>query len=233
MKDAGRLAQELDRADDMTAWLTLAARLYSLLREPASMEEHATRAIALAAEHRFSFFLGYATILKGWAVSEQGHSQEGIALMNEGMELRRSTGTVLHQAYFDAVLAERYASAGQDEVGLSRFNDAFARLRSTGERWCEAELYRMNGALLLRQPKPEVSQAEALLNQALSVARSQQAKAWELRAATELACLRQSQGRNDDGYAVLAPVYASFDEGFGTTDLRVARTLLTRLSTRN
>ncbi len=98
------------------------------------------------------------------------------------------------------------------------------------ERFWEAELHRLKGELLLQQSPDNRPEAETCFNQALSIARNQQAKSWELRAATSLARLWQSQGRRQDAYDVLAPVYEWFTEGFDTADLQEAKTLLDELS---
>ena len=100
---------------------------------------------------------------------------------------------------------------------------------TTEVRYYAAELYRLKGALLLQQAAPDAAQAEACFHQALDVARQQQAKSWELRAATSLARLWQSQDKRQEAYALLAPVYEWFTEGFDTADLQEARVLLDAL----
>ena len=146
------------------------------------------------------------------------------------LEARAATGTVVLQSYFSAQLAEFLASAGQAKMGQRLFVDAFENLKSTGERWCEAELYRIGGAIKSAQPEMDEGEAEASLLSAISVARAQKAKSWELRAATDLARLWQARGRTREAHDLLAPVYDWFTEGFDTADIRSARALLRDLT---
>ena len=103
-------------------------------------------------------------------------------------------------------------------------------MNKTGARYSESELHQCKGRLLLQQAIPDEKQAEACFHQALDIARNQQAKSWELRAATSLARLCQSQDKRQDAYDLLAPVYNWFTEGFDTADLQEAKALLNELS---
>jgi predicted ATPase len=128
---------------------------------------------------------------------------------------------------FIALLARAYEIAGQIEEAVTQLNDALQIGERTGERWLEADLYRNKGDLLLRQGQPEA--AEELYRKALSIARDQEAKMWELRATVSLARLRRDQGRRTEAYDLLAPIYGWFTEGFDTPDLREAKALLDEL----
>jgi len=103
-------------------------------------------------------------------------------------------------------------------------------METHGERWWEAELYRLQGELMLRQTIPDAAQAEASFQHALTVACRQQAKSWELRAAMSLARLWQRQGKRAAAHELLAPIYGWFTEGFDTADLQEARELLEELA---
>ena len=131
---------------------------------------------------------------------------------------------------FLARLAVAYGQIGQVDEGLHLVTEALAVVDITGERYYEAELYRLHGDLLLRQAVAEAQAAEACFQRALSVARHQQAKSWELRAATSLSRLWQHQGRRAAAYDLFAPVYSWFTEGFDTADLREAKALLDALA---
>jgi predicted ATPase len=111
---------------------------------------------------------------------------------------------------------------------LTLLDDAMQIAERTGERWFEAELYRHKGQLLLRQGRTQA--AEELYHRALAIARKQQAKLWELRAAVSLARLRRGQGRLTEARELLAPVYGWFTEGFDTPDLKDAKALLDELA---
>ena len=130
--------------------------------------------------------------------------------------------------YHIDLLAKACEIAGQIEEAVTLLDDALQIVERTGERWFAAELNRHKGQLLLRQGHPEA--AEELYRKALSIAREQEAKLWELRAAVSLARLRDDQGRQAEAYDLLAPVYGWFTEGFDTQDLKEAKALLDELS---
>jgi predicted ATPase len=123
-------------------------------------------------------------------------------------------------------LAEAYGQAGQAEAGLRLLAEAVGHVDSTGERAYAAEVYWLKGELLVRQASPDAAQAEVCFQHALDVARHQQAKSWELRAAMSLARLWQQQGKRAEAYDLLAPIYGWFTEGFDTADLQEAKALL-------
>ena len=116
------------------------------------------------------------------------------------------------------------------EEGLRLVDEGLAVSEETGECWAKADLYRLKGVLLLERANPDTPRAEACFRQALDIARHQQAKSWELRAATSLARLWQSQGKRQEAYDLLAPVYGWFTEGFDTADLQEAKDLLDELA---
>jgi predicted ATPase len=116
------------------------------------------------------------------------------------------------------------------EAGLTVLTEALALVDTTGERWYEPEMYRLKGALLLQQNTDNQAEAEACFHHALEIARSQQAKSFELRTATSLARLWQQQGKRQEAHDLLAPVYHWFTEGFDTLDLMDAKALLEALA---
>ena len=130
--------------------------------------------------------------------------------------------------HYIALLAAACEIAGQIEEGAALLDEALQIVERTGERWFAAELNRHKGQLLLRQGHPEA--AEELYRKALSIAREQEAKLWELRAAASLARLRRDQGRRAEARDLLAPVYGWFTEGFDTPDLKEAKALLDELN---
>ena len=132
--------------------------------------------------------------------------------------------------YFLSLLAAAYGHAGQPYAGLEVLAEAHALVEQSGERWSQAELHRLQGELLLRQAVPDATQAAACFQQALAIARRQQAKSWELRAATSLSRLWQQQGKRQEAHDLLAPVYYWFTEGFDTADLKDAKVLLDELA---
>jgi predicted ATPase len=170
------------------------------------------------------------TIFLGWVLVMQEQAAAGIPQMIHGIAAYRATGAEAGRHYWLGMLAEAYGKAGQINEGLTALTEALAVVEKNGESYYEAELYRLKGALLLGQTIPDASQAEACFQQALAIARHQQAKSLELRAALSLSRLWQCQGKHAAAYDVLAPIYGWFTEGFDTADLQNAKMLLENLS---
>jgi predicted ATPase len=150
--------------------------------------------------------------------------------MRQGLVAYQATGAAVFRPYYLGFLAQAYGKVGQAGEGLMLLGEALAAVHQTGERFCEAELYRLKGALLLVHSAENHGKAEACFQQALAVARRQQAKSWELRAATSLSRLWQHQGKRQEAYDLLAPIYGWFTEGFDTADLQEAKALLDTLT---
>jgi len=186
--------------------------------------------LALATEHGFARFVAHGTFLRGRVLALQGQHADGIRPMRQGLAALRATGTAVGMPSFLAHLAEAYGQVGQVDAGLSLMAEALALVDTTGERLYEAELHRLHGALRLRQAVSDTLVAAACFQQALDVARRQQAKSWELRAAMSLARLWQQQGKHAEAHELLAPVYGWFTEGFDTADLQEAKALLDALA---
>src|SRR6516162_1206627 len=161
-----------------------------------------------------------------WALARQGDAATGVAQIAQGWEAVQRIGQQLSRPYQLALLAEAYGQAGQPAAGLPCLAEAVTRVAATEERWWAAEVSRLQGELLLRLPRPDIPQATACLHQALDVARRQQARALELRAALSLSRLWQQQGQRAEASALLAPIYGWFTEGFDTADLQEAKVLL-------
>ena len=146
-----------------------------------------------------------------------------------GIGALRSTGLSLWAPVWLSFLAKAHAELGQIGDAWRPLEEAMAVTEATGESWYEAELYRMAAEVALLEPKPDVAKAEAYFNRSLDVARKQQAKSWELRAAMSMARLWRDQGKRDEARDLLAPVYGWFTEGFDTLDLKEAKALLDEL----
>jgi predicted ATPase len=170
------------------------------------------------------------TSLRGWAVALQGQGEAGLAQVRQGLAAWRTTGAALLVPYFGALLAEVSAHLGHTEDGLQALAEAHTLVEQHEERWWEAEVCRLRGILLLRQPETPLAEAEAWLQRGLDVARHQEAKSLELRAAMSLSRLWQQQGKRQEAHDLLAPIYGWFTEGFDTADLQEAKALLGELS---
>src|SRR5262249_47165376 len=218
--------------------------LHHLRREPGSTQAQAEAVIALAAEHGFVPWLTVGMIWRGWALAVQGQGAEGIGQLQEGRPPCERTGQRMLEPWFLALLAEAHVSQRALALALHTLDEALGTVAATGERFYEAELYRLKGELLqtslqgaLSSVEPvalsassSTGEAEACLQQALDMARRQGAKAWELRAAMSLARLWQQHGKRAEARALLAEVYGWFTEGFDTADLQEAGRLLEELA---
>jgi predicted ATPase len=160
----------------------------------------------------------------------QGQGEAGMAQVRQGSAAWRATGAVLGVPYLCALLADVSAHLGHTAEGLQALAEAHTLMEQQEERWWEAEICRLRGVLLLRQTGTPQAEAEAWLQRALDVARRQEAKSLELRAAMSLSRLWQQQGKRAEARALLAPIYGWFTEGFDTADLQEARALLAALS---
>jgi predicted ATPase len=230
--EALTLAQDLSHPFSLAFALSQAAHLHHFRREALAVHERAEAVRALARAQGFSRWDAFGTSLGGWALAVQGQRDEGIAQLRQGLAAWQAAGQALGQLSMLALLAETYGQAGQAEAGLRVLAEAPALMDTTGERFQEAEVWRLQGELLLAQAgaQPQGQEAEACFQQALAVARHQQAKSWELRAAMSLSRLWQHQGKRQEAYDLLAPIYHWFTEGFDTADLQEARALLEALS---
>ena len=230
--DALAIAQELAHPFSVAYALNVAAWVHQFRREVPRIHALTEALLALCREQGFGLLLTAGTVLQGWALSEQGQAEAGTAQMQQGVAARRSTGMETLETYYLALLAEGYVRSEQPEEGLKILAKALAAVDKSGVRFYEAELHRLKGELLLAQAGKghEVQEAEACFHQALAVARRQQAKCLELRAAISLSRLWQQQGKRDAAHHLLAEIYGWFTEGFETPDLRAAKALLTEFA---
>jgi TOMM system kinase/cyclase fusion protein len=229
--EALTLAQELSHSPSLAVSLPWAAYLHQSCREVLMVQERAEALMGLAAEQGFQWWLAMGTFFRDWALVQQGRqSAEEMARLRQGLAAYWTTGVELERTYWLALLAEAYGTVGQAEEGLCLLREALVVVENSDEQLWEAELYRLQGDLLLHQTVPDAQHAEACFCQALATARRQQAKALELRAAMSLARLWQRQGKHAEARQTLAEVYAWFTEGFDTADLREARALLDTLA---
>jgi predicted ATPase len=230
LHDALTLAHELSHAFSLAYARCLAAFVSQFLRDVPAVHDYAEAAVALATKQGFPFYVAWGTIMRGWALAMQGQGEEGMAQIRQGIAVWRATGAGLFVPYLYAVLADFYAHLDHPADGLQMLAEAHTLVEQHEERWWEAEIYRLRGVLLLRQPATPQAEAEAWLQRALDVARRQEAKSLELRAVMSLARLWQQQGKRAEAHALLAPIYGWFTEGFDTADLQEARALLEALA---
>jgi predicted ATPase len=217
--EALTLANALSHPLSLASAEYLLAILHQFRRDARSTQKTAEDAIALCAEHGFASVLAFTTILHGWAIAIQGHHDEGIAQLQEGIDAYRATGSELGRPLWLSLLAEACIEAGRLDEGLSALTPTLG-----------AEMYRLKGELLLNQDNSNATEAQSCFERAIGIARKQSAKSWELRATTSLAHLLRGTGRRDEARAMLAEIYGWFTEGFDTCDLKDAKALLDELS---
>jgi predicted ATPase len=233
------LADALSTPEALAAVLFGAAALHQFRGEVQAAQQQAEALVALSREHRFALGSARGTILWGWALAEQGQGAEGLSRIHEGLAAFRAMGVEPMVPYCLALLAEAYGKGADVKDGLTVLAEALAMVPKAGGDFYEAELYRLKGELLLahacqrqtaKRNRHMAEEGDACFQQALAVARRQEAKSLELRAATSLSRLWQRQGRRADARQLLAPIYSWFTEGFDTADVQEAQVLLSELS---
>jgi predicted ATPase len=225
-QEAVTLARQLSHPLSLAIALHFTGTVYQFRREPQAAQELVAEATQLAREQGFPFWEASGMIVWGWTRAMQGEETAGIAQIQQGLMAFRATGAEIQLPSWLALLAEAYHQAAQPDAGLEVVEEALAMAHKTGERYYEAELYRLQGELH-RQARPaDLGTQEACFQKALTLARSQQARFWELRAAISLSRLWQRQGKSRAARQLLTALYDSFTEGFETADLQEARAVI-------
>jgi predicted ATPase len=204
------------------------ALLHQFRRDAEAAATHAKTGAELAKEHGFPLFVAWSAPPQGWALAAQGRLAEGAERIRQGLSDAMATGSELFRPCFRAWLAEVLGTAGAPEAGVQVLDEELA-LDDRDERRYDAELHRLRGELLLLSEPGHYDEAESCFLEALGMAREQQAKSLELRAAASLARLWQSQGKPNEARELLAQVYDWFTEGLDSPDLQDAKALLDEL----
>ena len=170
------------------------------------------------------------TVLKGNLFAVTGRTLDAIQEITSGLTAFRSTGATLYVPSWLSYLARAYADLGKIDDAWRCIGEATAAIEMTKQRWCEAEVNRVAGEITLMSPEPDAAKAQEYFERALAVARQQQAKSWELRAAMSMARLWRDHGNRNEARDLLTPVYNWFTEGFDTCDLKEAKALLGALA---
>ena len=186
--------------------------------------------VRLADEKNAAIWKALATMQKGCVLALSGKASEGIQMITSGITTYKSTGSRVYLPIFLAHLSRAYSEVGQFDDAWHYIGEALSAVETTKERWYEAEINRISGEIALKLPQLGSSQAETYFERALTIARAQQAKSWELRAAKSAARFWRDQGMREKAIAILAPIYGWFTEGFDTHDLKQANALLVEMS---
>lgn len=227
------LAQELETPFNLFSALYHETGVHLVLGDARTALARIEDQLTLQLEHGFRFFVDKVTVMRGWALVQQGQVAEGTAFVEQGLRACDALDQSLARPHFLALLAQAYAAAGDVERALGVADSAVAQLEATGERRFEPEVYDVRAQVLLkvaaRDGGDRCAEAKACYGRAIAAARRQSARTYELRAALGLARLWQSEARQADARQLLLPLVATFDDGVLTADLAAVRTLLAEL----
>lgn len=229
--DAIAVARTLEQPGSLALVLSHTAIFHQLLGDPESARDLASEGLTIANEHHIATQQMVCQFMHGWGAARTGLGAEGLAEMQQMQAAMEAAGMALWGPHFCGMIAEVCNEAGRVEAGLAAVNEGLAIADATGQAYYVAELNRLRGELLLLQHGDSAAEDAAVcFRAAFEIARQQEAKSWELRAAMSLARLARRQGKGAEARARLAAIYASFTEGFDTPDLRDARALLDALA---
>jgi predicted ATPase len=200
---------------------------HHICREIQKTFELAEATINFCSEYQLDYWISLALVFHGWALAEQGAFEIGIAEMEKGISEFQAAGAEFILTYYKALLAEQYGKQGDVKIGLTLVNEGIAQVDRSGERWCEAELFRIKGELLRMQG--EDTEAEVAFRRAIAIAQEQEAKLLELRAALSLARLWPTHSCPTEVKQLITSLYQWFSEGFDLPDLLAAHELITQL----
>lgn len=229
-EQALRDSREIDHAATLMNTLTLTSFIHSFCGNYATASARADEGVALADKKGALAWKALAMLAQGLPLTSTGKAADAVHTMTAGMTAFRSTGSTLFVPLYQAYLARAYAELGQFEDALRSVGEAKAAMKTTKERWWEAEVHRVAGEIVMMSPEPELMKAEAHFERALAVAREQRATSLELRAAMSMASLWRDQRKRHEACDLLAPVYDCFTEGFDTLDLKQGKALLDTLA---
>ena len=226
---AKKRAEELLSPFVLAHYLGFAAFLHQNLGNAEKVLELTDANIALSQEQGYPVNIAWASMHKGWALAKKGDSEEGLAMMEQGLATWRMVGMVAMVPYWHSLMAEIHGRLQQPGQGLALLEESFDIVTATKHTFFESDLHRMKGNLLLIQ-EASASEVEACYQKAVEVALSQHAKSYELRAAVAMSRLWQQQGRDREARQMLGEIYGWFTEGFDTHDLRDAKAALDSLA---
>ena len=241
----GRVGQASKKADEALSRARASRHLFTLghaltmgglwlsflRREPEKLLAYSEEVIALSEENGFGEWPGFGAFFRGWALAELGELEKGVDGMETALETFKQRGGIPDMPIHPAELARGYARLGRTDLALTTLEEILTGIEPSGAVGYKAEILRIKGEVLLRGNTMQVD-AESCFRAAIDVARTQEAKWWELRATTSLARFLRDTNRRDEAHAMLAKIYDWFTDGFDTADLKDAKALLDELSDR-
>jgi predicted ATPase len=210
--------------------LQYAGFVHQLRREVSVVHTLAQSLTTLAHEQKLILFEASGRMQYGWTLAQYGQGEQGVREIQHGLVVTQTRGLEHSRPYYLALLADSYRTTGQVEDALQALTQALALVDKSGGNWYEADIHRLQGEFLLIQSSDNHTAAETCFQRAIAIAQHQNAKSLELRAARSLSKLWQQQGKRQEAYDLLAPVYHWFTEGFDTADLQDAKALLDELA---
>jgi predicted ATPase len=222
-------AREIGQAATLMYALGIAAPPYLQCGNYAQASAMTDELVSLAEEKGALHWRALAIVNRGLLATLKGTASEAIQMLTSGIAARRSVGGTHWLPLYLSNLSAARAELGQFDDALRCIGEAMTAMETTKDRCCEAEVYRTAGKISLESPEPDAAKAQIYFERALAVARQQEAKSWELRAAMSMARLWRDQGKRTEARELLAPIYGWFTEGFDTLDLKEAKALLDEL----
>jgi predicted ATPase len=223
-------ALEMGLAATLMSALTMTSFTYICCGNYTTANAQSDETVAVADEKGAVQWKVRGTLNRGCVLALTGKASDAVQTITSGIAALRSTGATVWLPLYLSYLARAYAELGQFDDARRSISEAMMAVETTKETWCEAEINRVAGEIALLSPEPDKTKAEAYFERALAVARAQQAKSWELRAAMSMARLWRDQDEPKEARDLLAPVYGWFTEGFDTLDLKEAKALLDDLA---
>jgi predicted ATPase len=230
IKHALKDAREINQAATLMYALFVTSSTHLWCGHYAAAKTQADEVVALADEIGAGYWKAIGTLNQGLVLTLAGNALDAVQVITSGITAYRSTGATQWMPFYLSHVAKIYAKLGQFDEVWRCIGEALSVLKASKETWCESEVHRTAGEVALIVPEPDAAKAETYFERALAVARGQQAKSWELRAAMSMARLWRDQGKGQQAHDLLAPVYGWFTEGFNTLDLKQAKALLEELA---
>jgi class 3 adenylate cyclase/predicted ATPase len=229
-EQALREARETGHAGPLMHAMTLTCLTQLISGNYATAKALSDEMIVLAEEKGPSVYEPTGMLRRAGVLALTGKASNAVDIFSSAIPVIRSTGTTIHRPVWLSLLARACGDLGQFDDAWSHIGEAITAVETTKETWYEADVHRIAGEIALMSPEPDAAKAEACFERALAVARAQQAKSFELRAAISMARLWRDQAKRDEAREILAPVYGWFTEGFDTLDLKQAKALLDELT---
>ena len=225
-----KYAREVGQSATLMVALACTSFVHIACGNYATVNAQLDEVVTLADEKGALFWKASGMLFQSCLLALTGKAADAVQMFTSTITAFRSTGATLWMPLWSSHLARAHAELGQFDDAWRCIHEAMTAVETTKETWHEAELNRMAGEIALMSPEPDAAKAQAYFERALAVARAQQAKSWELRAAMSMARLWRDRGKRDEARELLAPVYGWFTEGFDTLDLKEAKALLGELA---